>query len=115
MRGWRAGEGSVEARGSFVGRLAVAALLAGWLIACGSRVDQAHFDRIEDGMEQARVLELLGEPTSSSSVAIGSFSGTSSVWKARDATITITFVNGKVAFKTFAREGERHKEHPAEP
>lgn len=105
----------MNARKTFARRVAVAALVVGWLVGCGSRVDQAHFDRIENGMEQARVLDVLGEPTSSSSVAIGSFSGTSSVWKSRDATITITFVNGKVAFKTFAKEGERSKERTAEP
>jgi outer membrane protein assembly factor BamE (lipoprotein component of BamABCDE complex) len=103
----------VNERRSLACRLAVGALLAGWLVACGSRVDQAHFDRIENGMEQSRVLAILGEPTSSSSVAIGSFSGTSSVWKSKDATITITFVNGKVAFKTFAKDGNQPKQ-PAE-
>ncbi len=104
----------MEGRGRFAHRLAGGLLLAGWLVACGSRVDQAHFDRIEDGMEQSRVVELLGEPTRSSSVAIGAFSGTSSVWKSGDTTITITFVNGKVAFKTFAKEGNHSQEPAAE-
>jgi hypothetical protein len=70
------------------------------LVAC-SKVNQDNFAKIQDGMSEQEVLALLGKPTESSSVNVLGVSGTSSRWVSGDATITIRFVNGKVALKTF--------------
>jgi hypothetical protein len=70
------------------------------LAAC-SRVTQENFARIQDGMTESEVIALLGKPTESSSVNVLGVSGTSSRWVSGDATISVRFVNGKVALKSF--------------
>ncbi len=70
------------------------------LVAC-SKVTQENFARVQDGMPEQEVIALLGKPTESSSVNILGVSGTSSRWVAGDAVVTVRFVNGKVALKTF--------------
>lgn len=80
--------------------LAVAALL---LLAACSKVTQENFAKIQDGMTEPEVLKLLGEPSDSTSVQLLGVSGTSSRWVASDAVITIRFVNGQVALKSFSK------------
>ena len=80
----------------FAAALVFVAVLAG----C-SKVTQENFGRIDQGMQERDVLSLLGSPTESSSVDVLGVSGTTSRWVGRDAEITIRFVNGKVAFKSF--------------
>ena len=78
--------------------LAFAALL---LLAACSRVTQENFAKIQDGMTEQEVQAILGSPAETSSSSILGISGTSSTWKGGDAAITIRFVNGKVALKSF--------------
>ena len=78
--------------------LALAALL---LLAACSKVTQENFAKIQDGMSEQEVHALLGQPTESSSTQILGISGTSSRWAAGDTVITVRFVNGKVALKSF--------------
>ncbi len=80
--------------------LALAALVA--LSAC-SKVTQENFAKIRDGMSEQEVQALLGSPTESSSVSVLGLSGTSSRWVAKDAVITVQFVNGKVRLKNFEK------------
>jgi hypothetical protein len=80
----------------FAAALVFVAVLAG----C-SKVTQENFGRIDQGMQERDVLSLLGSPTESSSVDLLGVSGTTSRWVGRDAEITIRFVNGKVALKSF--------------
>jgi len=80
----------------FAAALVFAAALAG----C-SKITQENFGRIDQGMQERDVLSLLGSPSESSSVDVLGVSGTTSRWVGRDAEITIRFVNGKVATKTF--------------
>lgn len=76
------------------------------LVACGpSRVNPDNFGKIETGMPQAEVTDLLGQPTGSSSVDIGGFSGATSTWKSRDLIITVQFLNGKVVAKQLLKTG----------
>ncbi len=70
------------------------------LIAC-SRVTEDNYNRIENGMEEAAVIKILGEPDESSSMGIGSLSGKSSEWDDGKAKISIQFFNGKVKLKKF--------------
>jgi len=83
-------------------RFAFAALL---LLAACSKVTQENFARIQDGMSEQEVTAILGSPAESSSGSILGISGTSSKWTGSDAVITVRFVNGKVALKTFDKPG----------
>jgi hypothetical protein len=79
-------------------------LLCAWLlvllVAC-SKVNQENFAKVQDGMTEQEVIGLLGKPTESNSVNVLGVSGTSSRWASGDTVITVRFVNGKVALKTF--------------
>ena len=81
------------------------ALTAALLIAGCSRVTQENFLKVRDGMTEEEVIALLGRPNESNSVNLLGVSGTSSRWVAGDAVISIQFVNGKVAFKSFDKPG----------
>jgi len=87
-------------------RLAGLFLLA--VLGCGPRIDQASFAKIATDMPEAEVMALLGEPDDSSSFSLGALSATSATWEGNEGTISIQFVNGKVALKAFTslpREG----------
>ena len=84
--------------------LAFAAIL---LLAACSKVTQENFARIQDGMTEQEVTAILGSPTESSSGSILGISGTSSKWVAGDAVISIRFVNGKVALRSFDKPGSK--------
>ncbi len=73
------------------------------LIGCGSSVNQENFDRIQPGMAEMEVINILGEPTESSSMEIGTLSGTTSSWEDEGGKITIQFVNGKVKVRNFKK------------
>ncbi len=82
--------------------LALAAVLAAAIaIAACSRVTQENFAKIQDAMGEQEVMAILGSPTESSSTSVLGISGTTSKWVSKDAVITVRFVNGKVALKTF--------------
>jgi hypothetical protein len=82
-------------------RRTVLALAAAALLAACSKVTQENFARIEEGMSEQEVIAILGAPTESSSVNVLGVSGTASRWTGGGATITVRFVNGSVALKTF--------------
>ena len=84
---------------------AVAALAAALMLASCSKVTQENFAKIQDGMTEQEVSSILGSPAESSSGSILGVSGTSSVWKDDGTTITVRFVNGKVAMKSFDKPG----------
>ncbi len=83
----------------FIKKLAIL-LFCITLIAC-SRVTEENYDRIENGMEEAAVIDILGEPDEAAGMEIGSLSGKSSTWDDGKARITIQFFNGKVKLKKF--------------
>ena len=58
---------------------------------------------------EVAVRAVLGTPTESSSVNVLGVSGTVSRWVADDAVITVRFVNGKAALKSFDKPGEARK------
>ncbi|HUK04080.1 MAG TPA: outer membrane protein assembly factor BamE [Burkholderiales bacterium] len=86
---------------------AVAALSAALLVAACSRVTQENFARIQDGMSEQEVSAILGSPAQSSSGSVLGISGTSSTWRDGDTVITIRFVNGKVAMRSFDKPGAK--------
>lgn len=80
--------------------LALGVLVSVALAAC-SKVNQENFAKVQEGMSEQEVMALLGTPDESNSVNILGVSGTSARWTDRHATITVRFVNGKVALKSF--------------
>ena len=84
--------------------LAFAALL---LLAACSKVTQENFAKIQDGMTEQEVTTILGNPTESTSGSLLGISGTSSKWTSGDAVIAVSFVNGKVAMKSFDKPGKQ--------
>lgn len=84
-------------------RTALALIAAGLLAACNSKLTQENFARVEPGMTQQQVTAILGEPTESSSIGIGTLSGTSSTWTDGKTTISIQFVNDKVQAKQLSK------------
>jgi len=73
------------------------------LAGCGSNVNEENFARIEDGMTEQQVIDLLGTPTETSSMGALGVSGSAAVWTEGDARISVQFVNGKVRLKQFDR------------
>ncbi|MDT0636230.1 DUF3862 domain-containing protein [Spectribacter hydrogenooxidans] len=73
------------------------------LVACDNRVTRDNFDRIEEGMSQSAVIELLGEPDEQSSMGVGGFSGATLRWVDGDRSIAVMFANEEVAFRSFSR------------
>jgi hypothetical protein len=90
-------------------RLRSLAVAAALLIAGCSKVTQENFAKIQEGMSEQQVIALLGTPSESNSVSILGVSGTASRWVGGDAAITVSFVNGKVALKTFDKPGAPQK------
>jgi len=73
------------------------------LAACGSKVTESNYAKIEIDMTEEQVKSLLGAPTESSSINVGGLSGTSSKWVAKEGTINVQFLNGKVKAKAFSK------------
>ncbi|MGQ0546236.1 MAG: outer membrane protein assembly factor BamE domain-containing protein [Betaproteobacteria bacterium] len=90
-------------------RHAVLAFAAALAIAACSKVTQENFARIEEGMSEAQVIAILGSPSESNSVYVLGVSGTASRWSSREAVITMRFVNGKVAVKSFDKPAGKEK------
>jgi hypothetical protein len=90
-----------------LGMLLVLVICALCLMACGSRINQENFEKIQTGMSMSQVTAILGEPTESSSVDVAVFSGTVSKWQKGDVTITVQFVNGKVVAKQLSKSDQQ--------
>ena len=90
-------------------RNTVLALIAALAIAACSRVNQENFLKVQEGMTEEEVTSILGRPTESSSVNILGVSGTASRWVSGETVITVRFVNGKVALKSFDKAGVQAK------
>ena len=71
------------------------------LLAACSKVSEQNFAKVEEGMTEEQVMAILGKPTEANSVSVLGVSGTTSRWVGNGATITVRFVNGKVALKSF--------------
>jgi hypothetical protein len=76
------------------------------LVAC-SKITQENFSKVQEGMPEQEVVALLGTPSESNSVNVLGISGTTSRWVAGDSAITVRFVNGKVALKTFDKPPQK--------
>lgn len=81
-------------------RIAVAVALLALAAAC-SKVSQENFAKIQNGMTEEEVHAILGSPDESTSREVLGIKGTLSSWKSGGAVITIRFVGGKVATRSF--------------
>lgn len=84
-------------------RAAVLVLLLCALGACGSKVNESNYAKIEIDMTEEQVKSLLGSPTESSGINVAGLSGTSSKWVSKEGTISVQFLNGKVKAKAFSK------------
>jgi hypothetical protein len=73
------------------------------LFACGTKVNQSNYEKVQKGMTQAEDENILGPPTEASSVTVLGLSGTSSTWKSKEGTVTVHYLNGKVQIKQFMK------------
>ena len=73
------------------------------LAACGSKVNESTYTKIEIDMTEEQVRSLLGTPTDSSGINVAGLSGTSSKWVSKEGTINVQFLNGKVKAKAFSK------------
>ena len=86
--------------------LCLAVVFAFTLAAC-SKVTQENFGKLQDGMTEQEVTAILGAPTESQSMSVLGVSGTVSRWVSRDAVITVRFVGGKAALKSFDKPAQK--------
>ncbi len=94
----------------------IAVILVSFVVAaCGSKVNQANFDKIKTGMTQDEVKKILGSPTETSSMSIAGLSGTSSKWEGKNGTIVIQFFNEKVQIKEFSSPNETSPKPSVKP
>jgi hypothetical protein len=83
-------------RFQFVGMVILCFVVCLSIVGCGgSRVSKANADKITKDMTEAQVKDILGAPTETT----GQGGNQVSVWKSGDDTISVTFLNGKVAGK----------------
>jgi hypothetical protein len=73
------------------------------LAACGSKVSESNYAKIEIDMTEEQVKGLLGAPTESSSINVAGLSGTSLKWVGKEGTVNVQFLNGKVKAKAFSK------------
>ena len=85
-----------------VARFISVAILSVFLVACGSKLTQENFNKISNGMPYTEVVKILGEPQTSEGGGVLGITTGSSVWKDDKHQISITFINEKVAGKTFS-------------
>jgi hypothetical protein len=78
-------------------------LLLSILTACGSKVNESNYSKVEIDMTEEQVKSILGAPTESSGINVAGLSGTSSKWVGKEGTINVQFLNGKVKAKAFSK------------
>jgi hypothetical protein len=72
------------------------------LSACSDPVSMSNYERIETGMSQVQVYDILGEPDEADSMELGGYSGTLATWKGKKAVITVQIFNGEVFGKQYS-------------
>jgi hypothetical protein len=77
---------------------AIAIALAG-LAACGSKITPETFARVESGMTESRVVDIMGRPTSAESGSFLGMTGTQYVYERGKDRCVIMFFDGKVIAK----------------
>lgn len=92
---------------AIIRRSALALLAAILLAACGSKLTQDNFARIQPGMTPKEVAAILGEPNETRSISIGGLSGGAATWTDGKTTISVQFLNDKVQAKQFSKAADQ--------
>jgi hypothetical protein len=93
------------------GKVAAVAVLCLCLFACGpNRITKENYEKINNGMTESEVLDLLGSPTQTlDASALGGqnfgFDAKHLIWRNGDNVITVAFMGGKVVMKLGFFEG----------
>jgi len=70
------------------------------LVACGSKITKANYDKIETGVTTyAKAKDILGKPTTDSTVEVLGIKSGIAIWKDGNKSITLTFANNIVTLK----------------
>ena len=76
-----------------------AAFLAIVVAGCGSSVSQSNYDKVTTSMTEDQVTAILGAGKEQSGGGIAGLSAKVVMWQDGNKSITVSFVNGKVATK----------------
>lgn len=79
--------------------VAVACLAVALLTAC-SKVTPDNYARLEPGMSQAQVHDILGQPDTVSGGGIGTLTLTTETWNGPKHVVSITFAGDKMTIKS---------------
>lgn len=84
------------------------------LLAGCDRVTRDNYEKIRSGMTMDEVVEIIGEPSDTSSIGVGPLEATTARWDGKKGTISIQFTGQKVRIKRFlaneAAEDDGHGE-----
>jgi hypothetical protein len=71
-------------------------------ISC-TKVNRSNFEKIQEGMSLAEVIEILGEPADRSEIDLSFVTGAAAQWEDEKTgrKISVQFLNGKVRFKQY--------------
>ena len=83
-------------------RLVLVSLFVFQLSACGSKITEENYAKIENGMTEEEVVSILGKPTERSASGIGSLTTTGLAWQGEKIAINVQLVNGKVQLKNYS-------------
>lgn len=84
-----------------------AAIALAALAACGSKVSPENFARIETGMTEVQVVEILGRPSAAESGSFLGMTGTQYVYETARDRCTVVFFDGKVIGKNATFGGKK--------
>lgn len=71
------------------------------LISCHSRINKTNYDQIQSGMTYPEVVRILGDPSSSATLAFGNNVVSTVRWENRNGNIVLQLFNGRVKMKQF--------------
>jgi len=96
---------------STIKKLIIAILIVFVSIGCSTkRLTYTNFLKVEDGMTEKEVIQILGEPTDVTSVGVGkvlgieTFSGTNMMWLTKEAKVNVVFFRGKVQSSNYTNQ-----------
>ncbi len=83
------------------------------LLSWGNKLTKENYDKIQEGMSQPEVYNLLGRPTQKAAYSLNGLSGTQTLWKKSGKTVTILFTDNQVRTKTYIQDDEQPSAQPA--
>lgn len=76
------------------------------ICACsGKKLSQDNFHKIKNNMSVAEVTNILGKPTETTIKTLGPITARSLIWKTKNSSIIIGFIDNKVVKKHYDNQG----------